>query len=343
MMGQYDPDELARATNLGVTHDAPLAPFTSLKVGGPAKLLIRASLPGELAACLGWAAASQVPVLVLGGGSNVVVADRGFPGLAIKVQASRQEIGAGTITDDHGTTVLVDVEAGCMTASVSRWAAREGLGGVEWACGIPGTIGGAVAGNAGAYDGDIASIADAVRAWVPGPTASTGSVVVFANAEMGFDYRRSRFKDPGHGVVLGVRLRLKRADPERLLARIDELERTRRRRQPTERSCGSVFRNPPGDSAGRLLEAAGMKGHLRGDAQVSPVHANWIVNRGRATATDVAALMREGQATVFARDGIRLQPEVLLVGDWDPRDTEGLLREAAVAPAHQFASQEPGQ
>ena len=144
---------------------------------------------------------------------------------------------------------------------------------------------------------------------------------------MGYGYRTSRLKR-GPGVVLGARLRLHREDPAAILARIDTYEAARRQKQPTERSCGSVFRNPPGEIAGRLLEAAGMKGRSSGDASVSPVHANWIINRGNATASDVVSLIREGQASVRARTGIRLQLEVLFLGGWDARVLNDLAGEA---------------
>jgi UDP-N-acetylmuramate dehydrogenase len=179
----------------------------------------------------------------------------------------------------------------------------------------------------------MASVVNAVQAWVPcvGPATtkvaipgSIGKVIDVSTADMAYGYRTSRFKG-GSGVVLGARLRLRREDPEAVLARIDRFEAARRQKQPTERSCGSMFRNPPGEVAGRLLEQAGMKGRSRGDAQVSPVHANWIVNRGRAAASDVISLVREGRAAVFARTGIRLRLEVLLVGAWNPDETADLL------------------
>jgi UDP-N-acetylmuramate dehydrogenase len=313
--------------------DVPIAPFTSLKVGGSARYMVRARTPDEIIAIASLGAQYGMAVLVLGGGSNVVVADAGFDGLVIKVDAPYATRHSGTISETDGDAVIVHVEAGCQTAGFARWAARKGLAGVEWACGIPGSVGGAVAGNAGAYGGDMASVVNEVQAWVPcvGPATtkvaipgSVGKVIDVSTPDMAYGYRTSRFKG-GSGVVLGARLRLRREDPEAVLARIDKFEAARRQKQPTERSCGSMFRNPPGEVAGRLLEQAGMKGRSRGDAQVSPVHANWIVNRGRAAASDVISLVREGRAAVFARTGIRLRLEVLLVGAWNPDETADLL------------------
>src|SRR5207237_141966 len=153
--------------------------------------------------------------------------------------------------------------------------------GLEWGCGVPGAIGGAAVGNAGAYGGDMQHIVDRVRAWLPG-----GEQEVSAG-EMGYAYRSSRFKRPSEpGAVLSVDLRLARAAKEECLARIEENERNRREKQPTERSCGSVFKNPPGDYAGRLVEITGLKGTTVGRAQISEKHGNFFVNRGGAMAAD---------------------------------------------------------
>ena len=332
--------EVQVGSRLIVTVDTPLAPYTSLKVGGTARFMVRAHSSDEIIAIASVAADYDMPVLVLGGGSNVVVADAGFDGIVIKIDAPTGTRHAGTISSTDGDAVLVEVEAGCQTAGFARWAARQGLAGFEWACGIPGTVGGAVAGNAGAYSGEMASIVAEVRAWVPSagaqvldaaPQAHGGAVIRVPASEMAFGYRTSRFKR-GPGVVLSTRLRLRHDDPATLLARIEGFEAARRQKQPTERSCGSVFRNPPGEIAGRLLEQAGMKGRSRGDAQVSAVHANWIINRGAATATDVLSLIREGRTAVHNRTGIALQIEVLLVGDWDPHAVAE-LRDGATHPA----------
>ena len=197
-----------------------------------------------------------------------------------------------------------------------------------------------IAGNAGAYGGDMAGVVETVRAWLgphetgspaengPEPWARMTEIPV---ADMGYAYRTSRLKR-GHGVVLGARLRLRRERPDVILARIDSFEAARRQKQPTERSCGSIFRNPPGEVAGRLLEDAGMKGRSRGDAQVSPIHANWIINRGTASAMDVAWLMKQGQTEVLARAGIQLHLEVLLVGEWDPAVVDALVEAPTACP-----------
>lgn len=340
-MDDLDLDDLARETGLAVVRDAPLAPFTSLKVGGRADALVRVRSEQELVAAAFHAHARGLPVLVLGGGSNVVVSDHGIPGVVIKVDGSMGGRASGAIVGEREGEVIVAVEAGCATAALARWAARAGLGGVEWACGIPGTIGGAIVGNAGAYGGDMAGIVEVVRAWAPDgqvPLAKgfppAGRVIEVPVDQMAYGYRTSRMKRPGAGIVLGARLRLRRTDPSALMARIDEFESARRRKQPTERSCGSVFRNPPGDVAGRLLEKAGMKGRTRNDAQVSEVHANWIINRGRAMASDVVALMREGQAAVLDGAGIRLRVEVLLVGAWDRAEVGDLVDPEDAAAHH---------
>lgn len=347
-MATRDHHELARAITRGalgvpameVQRDAAIAPFTSLKVGGPARLLVRTRDAVSTIAIAEAATLHQVPILAIGGGSNVVVADAGFDGLVIKLDPPTVARHTGTIAGGVRDEILVDVEAGCQTAGLARWAAREGLAGIEWACGIPGTIGGAIAGNAGAYGGDMAGVVETVRAWLgphetgspaengPEPWARMTEIPV---ADMGYAYRTSRLKR-GHGVVLGARLRLRRERPDVILARIDSFEAARRQKQPTERSCGSIFRNPPGEVAGRLLEDAGMKGRSRGDAQVSPIHANWIINRGTASAMDVAWLMKQGQTEVLARAGIQLHLEVLLVGEWDPAVVDALVEAPTACP-----------
>lgn len=196
-------------------------------------------------------------------------------------------------------------------AGVARVAIRAGLGGLEWAVSVPGTVGGAVVGNAGAHGGCIADSLVTAEVVLIG-----GERLQLTAAELQLGYRTSRFKTGElRGVILAATFALHEDDAERLSRVAASYLDYRRRTQPTEASVGSIFRNPPGDYAGRLIEAAGLKGLRRGDAQVSPVHANFIVNLGNATASDVKGLVQEIQQRVFASFGVRLEPEILFCGD----------------------------
>ena len=241
-----DALELTYATGLTVEPGVPLGPHTSLKIGGPADFFARARDARELSRCLGAAHSLGVPWLLLGGGSNMLISDHGFRGLAIKVEAPPGQRNRGEVLQETGQAVRLRCQAGAFSAGLARWTAGLGWHDLEWACGIPGTIGGAAAGNAGAYDGDMARSVERVRAWFPeGERTLEG-------AEMEFRYRASRFKRRRdcRGSILAVELRLTPGTPGAALARIEAYERQRREKQPTERSCGSVFKNPPPTTPG---------------------------------------------------------------------------------------------
>jgi len=252
-----------------------------------------------------------MPWAVLGGGSNLLVADCGFRGAVLKLDEGFQYVeraeGAG---DDVGVVVGGAVLLPQLTALL----ADEGLGGLEWAAGIPGTLGGAVLMNAGAHDAAMSDAVAAVRIATPQGDRWLEPTL------LSFEYRSADL--PRAAVVSAARLRLYRDDPAAVQARRRELLRDRRRQQPRGgRSFGCAFRNPPGDSAGRLLERAGMKGIRRGGAEVSARHANFIVNVGEASATDVLMLMGMMRETVQRREGVVLDPEVRLLGaafPWEP-------------------------
>lgn len=310
-----DALDLTYATGLAVERDAPLGPLTSLKIGGPADFLARPRSPHELSRCLDAAHRGGLPWLVLGGGSNMLIADRGFRGLALKVETAPGQRNRGEVLQETPEAVRLRCGAGVLTAGLARWTAGLGWRDFEWACGIPGSIGGAAAGNAGAYDGDMARSVERVLAWFPdGEREVPGT-------EMAYAYRRSRFKGAAQpGVILSVDLRLTPGSREAAVATIERYERQRREKQPTERSCGSVFKNPPADHAGRLIEVTGLKGTVSGGAQISLKHGNFIVNRGGATAADLVALIRLARERVAAAHGVRLETEILFAGDWLPGD-----------------------
>ncbi len=282
--------------------DAPLAPRTAIRVGGPADLLVRPADAADLAALLAACEAREVPVTVLGGGANVLVADAGVRGVVVKLPVDFGEEAAA----EDGRLVL---SAGAPTSRLVARAQELGLVGCEFIAGIPGTLGGAVAMNAGTKIGEMKDVVARVEVATP-----RGARWIPAS-ELGFAYRTCRL--PPAAVVTRVEFRLRRGDVAASLAAMQADKDQRRRTQPlTQPTWGSTFRNPPSDFAGRLIEAAGLKGHREGGAMWSDVHANFVVNLGGATARDCLALVRLARRTVRERFGVLLEPEVRLLGDF---------------------------
>ena len=290
----------------------PLARYTSARIGGPADYLAVAESAAELADLLQTAWQAGETPLVLGGGSNVLVSDLGVCGLVIVNRARGVAFRDGPEAGDRPT---VRAESGVSFGQLARQCAARGLGGLAWAGTVPGTLGGAVVGNAGAHGGDLAG--NLVLAEILQQEAGARA---WPAAELEFGYRTSRLKrQRGAGrqwVVLSAELALSRAKPEAVQAQIDEFVSHRKRTQPPGASIGSMFKNPPGDYAGRLIEAAGLKGARRGQAEISPLHANFFVNHGEARAADVLALLQLAQRRVLQESGITLELEVELVGEW---------------------------
>ena len=281
--------------------DVPLAPLTTIRVGGTADWLCRAASFRDVVDALAWARDEGVPVAVVGRGSNLLVSDEGFRGLALRL------VGRLTSISVRGTDVWCGGGAS-LPRAVQR-AATHGLEGLEWGASIPGTVGGAVAMNAGAHAGELAH--DLRWAVVCGPDGRRRVGV----EDLALGYRRSAVA-PGE-VVAAAGFSLRRGDGEAIVARLAEFRAHRRATQPRGvRTFGSVFTNPPGDSAGRLLEAAGCKGLAVGGARFSPVHANFIEASPGCRAADVLALMGEGRRRVAAAGGPVLAPEVRYL---DPR------------------------
>jgi len=282
----------------------PLARHTTWRVGGPARRLYLPADLEDLAACLR-ALPPQEPLLWLGLGSNLLVRDGGFPGTVVATAACLRAL-------EHRGGGLVRAEAGVACPKLARWCARRGLAGAEFFAGIPGTLGGALAMNAGAFGGETWALVEAVET-----LDRRGRLRRRGPEAFRVGYREVR--GPEGEWFVAVWLRLRPAGPgERAAveARIRELLARRAATQPLgQPSCGSVFRNPPGDHAARLIEAAGLKGRRRGGAQVSERHANFIVNTGEATAADIEGLIREVQETVARVHGVRLVPEVHIVGE----------------------------
>jgi UDP-N-acetylmuramate dehydrogenase len=293
--------EIARRVRGEALRDAPLATRTAIRVGGPADLLVRPGDPDDLAAVLRASRDLGVPLLVLGGGANLLVADRGVRGVVVRLPPSFGEESA-----DGRRLVL---SAGAPTSRLVGRAQTLGLVGCEFVAGIPGTLGGTVAMNAGTRAGEMK---DVVRRIELASAEGTGWVDA---AALAFGYRTARI--PAGAVVTRVEIELQRGDVAASAAAMRADVERRRATQPLDQpTFGSTFRNPPGEHAGRLVEAVGLKGHRVGNAAWSEVHANFIVNLGGASARDVITLINLARARVLERFGIALEPEVRLAGEF---------------------------
>jgi len=287
----------------GVVRDEPLHRHSQFGVGGPAQWFVRTRDEPALASLLQRCHEAGVPVTMLGAGSNALILDAGVAGLVVR-------------HDDRHMRVVdretVDVGSGCMMPRVALDCARRGMGGLEFGIGVPGTLGASVYGNAGAFGTELADVLRDCTALGPAGTRHT-----LGNDECGFAYRHSRFKDELRGdVVVSARLRVHQDAPLAVRERTDAVQAQRKATQPYGvRSLGSVFKNPPGDTAGRLIQAAGMKGRRAGGAEISRKHANFIVNVERASAADVLALVQMAHDTVLERCGIDLEREIVILGE----------------------------
>lgn len=295
-------EELEEALGDRVRFDAPLSRHTSLRVGGPADALAKPADRGDLARLLAICARHRVPQIVLGAGFNTLALDAGVEGVVIQLGSLRR------LEERPGGTLRA--EAGVSHNQLVKFCIRHGFSGLEFGAGIPGTVGGWIAMNAGIPSREVQHVVRELE--VMAPTGCTTRHL--ERAALRFVYRGLRGLAPG-SLILSALLAVSFSTPARVKAEIDGLLARRSQTQPLDvPSCGSVFKNPPGDYAGRLIEAAGLKGHRIGGAQISPVHANFIANVGGASAADVLALMREAQARVLAQTGLKLVPEVKVIG-----------------------------
>ena len=301
--------ELKKIPGLKVKIDEPLARYTSMKIGGPADYLLDVERSAALSRVLKLLDRWGIPFCVLGKGSNILISDLGVRGAVIRFAGEFQQ--AEWVEKDG--EALVTVGAACPVARLARAAARRGLSGLEFAEGIPGSVGGALVMNAGAYGSEM----ERIVARVEGVTEK-GAPLCLERGEMVFTYRDSHL--PPGTLVTRVCLRLAKGKADDVGLKVRELVVRRKSSQPSGYpNCGSVFRNPPGDFAGRLIEAAGLKGKRIGRAEISVKHANFIVNLGGAKAADVRGLMDAARAEVKKQFNIELQPEVRLLGEWPPR------------------------
>ena len=299
---------MTSATPLGLRRSVGLADYTTWRVGGSAQWFAEPESALQLQALLAWAQAEGLPSLVIGAGSNLLVSDSGLEGLTI---CNRRLQGAAL----DAATGLIEAQAGEPIPSLARRAARAGLSGLEWSVGIPGTVGGAAVMNAGAQGGCTAEVLESVTVIEP---HKPNQPFELRAGELDFAYRHSRLQEEPL-VVLSARFRLNAGhDPAEVSRRTSTNLHSRTSTQPYQQpSCGSVFRNPEPDKAGQLIEALGLKGLSIGGAQVSPIHANFIVNTGAATATEIDQLIGALQERIQAAHGITLHTEVKRLGPFE--------------------------
>ncbi len=295
----------------------PMSGHTSFRIGGPADALVFVNNEEELARVLGIVTEEDAPHMLIGNGSNLLVSDEGYPGIAIKLAGEFEEI-----KQDEEDRTLVTIGAARLMSSVAAFLTERGLAGFEFASGIPGSIGGAVFMNAGAYGGEIKDVCESVRvlrrAGMQEHAESQGKgvhyeVCTLSNDEMDFGYRHSAAEDRGM-IIVSAGMRFTEDDPAAIAARVDELREKRNSRQPVNYpSAGSTFKRPVGGFAAALIEQSGLKGYRVGGAEVSVKHSGFVINAGGATCEDVLSVMRHVRETVLADSGILLEPEVRLI------------------------------
>lgn len=282
--------------------DAELAPYTTFQIGGPADVLILPHSVKELQAIMHVLHSHQVEPFVLGLGSNVLIQDGGMRGVVLCLKELQEE------QHRNGTTIIMS--AGYTLKEVSEYAQRESLSGLEFAIGIPGSLGGAVFMNAGAYDGEMDQVVTGVDA-----VDMQGNLHHYSREELQFAYRHSRFHE-NHEIIVRVTMELQEGNLDDIQSRMDELTKKRESKQPLEHaSAGSTFKRPPGYYAGTLIDQTGLKGLSVGPAEVSMKHAGFVVNRGGATANDVLGVIHEVQKRIHAVHGVQLEPEVRILGE----------------------------
>ena len=285
-----------------IQREALLAPFTTFQIGGPADLLVLPRSIQELQDCMRVLHAHNIEPFVLGLGSNMLIQDGGMRGVVLCLKELQEE--------QHRNGTTITMSAGYTLKEVSEYAQRESLSGLEFAIGIPGSLGGAVFMNAGAYDGEMDQVVTSVDA-----VDMQGNLHHYSREELQFAYRHSRFHE-NHEIIVRVTMELQEGNPEDIQNRMDELTEKRESKQPLEHaSAGSTFKRPPGYYAGTLIDQTGLKGLSVGPAEVSMKHAGFVVNRGGATANDVLGVIHEVQKRIHAVHGVQLETEVRILGE----------------------------
>jgi len=287
-----------------VKENVSLAPYTSARIGGPADILITAESADELARIIRLLQKQEIDYLILGGGSNVLVSDKGVRGVVVLNRAKG-------VRFHNGDQPSVTVESGVVFSNLANRCAAKGFAGLEWAATVPGTIGGAIYGNAGAFGGDTAGN----LIWTELLTENDREK--FTAAQMVYGYRTSILKRGElDGIVLCAELRLQNSMKEAVSTTIEQFSAHRKTTQPPGASMGSMFKNPNGDYAGKLIEAVGLKGTRIGNAEISPLHGNFFINHDNTKADDIRKLIELVMKTVKEKQGVELELEVELVGEW---------------------------
>ena len=300
--------ELRAAFGERLQEKVSLAAYTSARIGGAADALVVAKSADELAETVARLWEMNVPTVILGGGSNVLVSDKGVRGVVVLNRAK-------DVRFETGDAPKVWAEAGAGFTSLANRAAEYGLAGLEWAATVPGTVGGAVYGNAGAFGGDMAG--NLISAEILTERGREQWPV----EKMEYGYRTSALKRSTlKFVILSAEMRLKHGVKEDVRFKMGEFVFRRKSTQPPGASMGSMFKNPEGDFAGRLIEAAGLKGKRIGNAEISTVHANFFVNNGDTKASDIRKLIKLTQKTVMEKFGVKLELEIEMIGDWEERE-----------------------
>ena len=287
-----------------ISFNAPLKDLTTMRVGGNAACLIEADSEDTVRTALSLSKEHALPFLVIGNGSNMIISDQGFPGVVLHISKKMAVI---TCTDH-----CITAQAGAMLPAVSRLAADNSLTGLEFAAGIPGSVGGAVVMNAGAYGGEMKQVLQSVTIY------ADGAIQTLPVDALELSYRHSIFMDHPDWIVLSATFKLTKGDHEQIIAQMSDLNARRREKQPLQYpSSGSFFKRPEGHFAGALIERANLKGFTIGGAQVSQLHAGFVINIGNATADDIYQLMKHVQKTVFDIFSVELHPEVRLIGQFE--------------------------
>lgn len=304
MIGNSIWQEIEAFASAGaLTFHEPLRNHTTFRVGGEADAFLSVGNEEELRKAVLFCEQSDVPYFILGNGSNLLVSDAGFSGLVIAIGSQLAQVSV------DGTCITA--QAGALLGTVARIAAENSLTGMEFASGIPGSIGGAIVMNAGAYDGEMKQIVESVRV-----LSTDGEIHTFTGEEMEFGYRTSRLKRV-KGIVLSVTLQLAEGDRTAISDKMNDFAGRRREKQPLEYpSAGSTFKRPEGMFAGKLIMDAGLRGYTVGGAQVAEKHCGFVINKGNATAADIYTLIGDVQTKVKESFGVTLEPEVIFVGDF---------------------------
>ena len=292
-----------------ILEQEPMDRHTTFAVGGPANLFVEPASREELRLIVKTARQEGVPFFVTGNGSNLLVSDQGYRGMILHLGRLMSRI----VVNDH----MIDAEAGASLARIAREALEHGLTGLEFAAGIPGTLGGALVMNAGAYGGEMKQVVTEAEV-----LTGDGEILTIPAEDLDLSYRHSSIMDKGY-IALSARLSLSAGDPDRIRSRMNELALARREKQPLEYpSAGSTFKRPEGYFAGKLIQDAGLKGYTAGGAQVSDKHSGFVINRGGAEACEIRFLIRQVQKKVYRQFGVMLEPEIRFLGFEEEQNTD---------------------